>query len=356
MESQRMWTQERRTKVNHDNISVLAVKVGQVTIGNVYKPPRIEWTFPLPTYEHPVVYMGDFNSHHQLWSYETNDTNGELIVDWALRKSLHLNFDAKDPQTFQSHTWNGVHNPGLCFVSTDINGIALPAARRVYHRFPKSQHRPVFLTGSIQIPMVNSLPKSSWNFRKANWQSFRTSIDRNIRWFKPGKKNIDRFFDVVMSAPKKKFLENFETTTFQHGLRSAKIYGSNITKLGTTKSERKSWGHWMNMDFKHSSKKACDLLKKLSRGSLNVNKNTTITPNQIATKLTESAKMQRKVPFDESTENWKKAGMDWRILRTMQHYTKTRRFFVGCIRRNSTNIIAVAGTLNSRILLTSVVS
>lgn len=50
-------------KMNENNIAVLAIKVGQTTIVNIYKPPSIEWTFPLPTFEHPVVYMGDFNSH-----------------------------------------------------------------------------------------------------------------------------------------------------------------------------------------------------------------------------------------------------------------------------------------------------
>lgn len=49
------------------------------------------------------------------------------------------------------------------------------------------------------------------------------------------------------------------------------------------------------MDFKRSSKKAWDLLKKLSGGSLIVNKNTIVTPNQIATKLQASAQMPTKM-------------------------------------------------------------
>lgn len=88
-----------------NRITLLVVKVNQVTMMNVYKPSNAEWSFPIPTYEHPAVYIGDFNSHHQLWKYSANDKNGEFIVDWALQNGLHLSFDAKDNQTFHSRTW-----------------------------------------------------------------------------------------------------------------------------------------------------------------------------------------------------------------------------------------------------------
>lgn len=62
-------------KIDENNITVLAIKVNRITVLNVYKPPNVEWSFNLPIYEHPAVYMGDFNSHHELWNYTNNDQN-----------------------------------------------------------------------------------------------------------------------------------------------------------------------------------------------------------------------------------------------------------------------------------------
>lgn len=76
-------------KLDHDNVAVIVIKVKQLTIVNVYKPPTIAWPFALPVFEHPVAYMGDFNSYHELWNYRDNDSNGAFIVDWAINNGRH---------------------------------------------------------------------------------------------------------------------------------------------------------------------------------------------------------------------------------------------------------------------------
>lgn len=82
---------------------VTTVKLYGTHITNVYKSPEKEWRQPvLETLLHPSLYIGDFNSHHQDWSYQENDTNGELLTDWASQNELHLVFDAKDEKTFYS--------------------------------------------------------------------------------------------------------------------------------------------------------------------------------------------------------------------------------------------------------------
>lgn len=196
-------------KIEVNNIAILAVKIKQISIINVYKPPNVEWSIALPIYEHPTVYMGDFNSHHELWNYADNDKNGEFIVDWALNNELHLSFDAKDNLTFHSRTWDGVYNTDLCFVSTDEHGNPLPAMRSVFHRFPKSQHRPEFLQVGIQIPMIQSMPVARWNFKKANWTKYRESVVSRIRWFKPELANFKRFTGVILSAAKRSITRGF---------------------------------------------------------------------------------------------------------------------------------------------------
>lgn len=291
------------TKIDIDNIAVLVVKINGVSVMNIYKPPRIRWSFDLPTFEHPAVYMGDFNSHHELWNYAENDANGETLIDWALNNELHLTFDAKDPQTFQSRNWDGVYNPDLCFVSTDENGNALPAIRSVYHCFSRSQHRTVFLEVGIQIPMIHSVPLPRWNFKKANWIQFQESVDKNVRWFKPQLENFKRFSGVITAAAKRSiprgYRKNYiptwspECENLWTEYQSTGDIETGTKILRTLNKERKERWKTMveNLDFKHSSRKAWDLLKKLSGETLNVNTAVTVNPNLIAHRLISASKM-----------------------------------------------------------------
>ena len=52
------------------------IEVGGFKIVNVYKPPSAHWDqdFP-PALEHPVLYVGDFNSHHPKWGYADSNTD-----------------------------------------------------------------------------------------------------------------------------------------------------------------------------------------------------------------------------------------------------------------------------------------
>lgn len=152
-----------------DCIYTLTVCVHGVHITNVYKPPTIQWTQSvLQTFPHPAVYLGDLNSHHQEWSYEENDSNGDLVVDWASKNSLHLVFDAKDKKTFYSRAHKKDYNPDLCYVSCDNEGIPIPVTRYVLPVFPNSQHRPILHHIGHEIPIVKSFPRPRWNFQKAD--------------------------------------------------------------------------------------------------------------------------------------------------------------------------------------------
>jgi len=60
------------------------IQVGGFKIVNVYKPPSLHWDQAvLPVFEHPVIYVGDFNSHHPKWGYAEMVTpcwNGQPTV------------------------------------------------------------------------------------------------------------------------------------------------------------------------------------------------------------------------------------------------------------------------------------
>lgn len=125
-----------------------------------------------------------------------------MIHEWASTNQLHLVYDAKDTPSFHSGRWNRGYNPDLCFISENSNRRPLGCNRQVFNAFPNSQHRPVIAQIGLQIPVINSVPKPRWNFRKANWAKFTAQLDDNIRWIPPEIKNYDRFLGIILSTAK----------------------------------------------------------------------------------------------------------------------------------------------------------
>jgi len=68
------------------------VKVGNNNIANVYKPPSEPWedTNPFSSLPHPAIYVGDFNSHHTDWVYDSPNKEGHTFLDWASRGNFVL--------------------------------------------------------------------------------------------------------------------------------------------------------------------------------------------------------------------------------------------------------------------------
>jgi len=58
------------------------MKIGSITVTNVYKPPNNKWeSIPMKTFDHPAIYVGDFNSRNMAWGYEENDENGDILYE-----------------------------------------------------------------------------------------------------------------------------------------------------------------------------------------------------------------------------------------------------------------------------------
>jgi exonuclease III len=144
----------------NNNTSFIQVKINDLNIINVYKPPNTGWkNSVLQFLKHPTLIAGDFNSHQQVWKYDNNDKNGEILNEWAERENLSLIFDAKDLGTFRSGRLQKDYNPDLCFTTRNGNVQTPPIRRIVLNDFPRSQHRPIIISIGIQIPVVNSVQK-----------------------------------------------------------------------------------------------------------------------------------------------------------------------------------------------------
>lgn len=143
-----------------NNIFTTTIDIGGLKISNIYKPPSVSWPADvLPVLDHPGLYVGDFNSHHNLWGYQSNDENGIQLNDWCESNNMFLVFDAKDKGTFHSGRWQRDYNPDLCFVTTNPDYHPIHTSRKVLNDFPHSQHRPVIYECGIKIPVINSIQK-----------------------------------------------------------------------------------------------------------------------------------------------------------------------------------------------------
>lgn len=79
-----------------DDVFRITTEVNGLSIVNIYKPPMINWPPNVIKTPHnlPTIYIGDFNSHHNLWGYENNDDNGEKLLEWAESNNLHFAYSS----------------------------------------------------------------------------------------------------------------------------------------------------------------------------------------------------------------------------------------------------------------------
>ncbi|XP_049776141.1 uncharacterized protein LOC126163747 [Schistocerca cancellata] len=179
----------------------IGIKLGEMTLYNVYKPPSQKWpTGILPKANHPAVYAGGFNSQHTRWGYPRSTAEGTGLSDWADNRDLHLLFDPKDTATFKSKAWGTTSTPDLTFVTRGATGTPMRAIRRVLEAFPRSQHNPVIVEIGLSIPVIKSPPIPRWNLRKADWNKYRSYVEKTINRIPPTPENYKRFVNLVQKA------------------------------------------------------------------------------------------------------------------------------------------------------------
>ncbi|KAF0699141.1 Uncharacterized protein FWK35_00035076, partial [Aphis craccivora] len=174
------------------------------------------------------------------------------------------------------------------------NRIAIPVYRTVLNNFPRSQHRPILINVGIQISI-----KPRWNFRKANWHTFAKSIDANIRWIKPTTNNYDRFFGIVKGAAKRcvprgyrrDYMPCWNPESNQLYTEYQKNSTTELTDMLLTslaKSRKERWIETMEkLDFKHSSREAWNLLRRLDSNPTRTKSILKIKPDEFANRIIE---------------------------------------------------------------------
>ena len=169
-------------------------------IVNVYKPPPTQLqASDLQVFPHPVFYAGDFNCPHVNWGYRTSSADGECLVAWASLNRLVLFHDPEDVATFHSGRWNTGANPNLTFVS--VGPDSRVPDRRIFEKFPRSQHRLSLIVSSRLALPVSSKPIKRWSFRKANWSYYNALTNKLAKsLLPPDSPNVDLAYQDFCNA------------------------------------------------------------------------------------------------------------------------------------------------------------
>ena len=154
-----------------------AVEVEGTTVINVYKPPVSALNkSDIPIFPAPCICAGDFNCHSTAWGYKETSLNGSALEDWASIADVTLLHDPHQPDSFRSGRWNTTSNPDLAFANVTST---LPQ-RLALDSFPKSQHRPSFITPHNPVEPIPTKDVKSRNFRKAKWEQFAHLVKSGI--------------------------------------------------------------------------------------------------------------------------------------------------------------------------------
>ena len=279
------------------------IEINNIQVVNLYHPPSSALdTSCLPAVSSQFIIAGDFNCRHETWGYPDSNTDGENLAAWSAINSLDTLFDPKQPASFHSGRWNRGTNPDIAFC-TKING-ATPV-REVLNHFPRSQHRPSFISTVPLLTFTKSSPVPRWNFRRANWDNFKELTDKLAEDLPiPTKENLNKAYNLFTTA-----LKTAAKATIPRGFRKAYIptWDDECTNLynsylGTDDSEdqrvtanaliahldQRRQERWIeavtDIDFTHSSRKAWSSINRLT-GRTSAKKQCPVSPDDIAKQL-----------------------------------------------------------------------
>eukprot|EP00057_Strongylocentrotus_purpuratus_P005102 XP_003730216.1 PREDICTED: RNA-directed DNA polymerase from mobile element jockey-like [Strongylocentrotus purpuratus] len=296
---------DQTSLTEEDNIEVLAVNMGKLSVTSVYKPPGSTFAFTEPQsfdYDLVNVIIGDFNSHSTSWGCEETNEDGDLAEAWAEAHHLDLIHDAKLPHSFNSCRWKKGYNPDLSFTSERIS---CQTKKRVLEPIPHSQHRPIIVDITAAVVPQRVPLRRRFNFRKADWEKFAIDLDEALSDLDPVPANYDQFVRTVQEISRKhiprgcrenyipglsaesalmykEYIKLYEEDPFSEETLSA----GELLMAAISEERRKSWQDLIEgIDMTHNSKRAWSTIKKISNDPKKSTPHSNVTADQVAHQL-----------------------------------------------------------------------
>ena len=124
-------------------------------------------------FDKPFIMCGDFNGKNTLWANDENNRRGEVLEKFMFENDLALlNTDVKTRYNIINNTWSlidlSIVHPALYL---DFDSKVLPDPHG-------SDHHPIIISLNGELWETEKIPK--WNFKRADWASFRTQCKNEI--------------------------------------------------------------------------------------------------------------------------------------------------------------------------------
>jgi len=159
---------------------------------------------PVPPYSlfcTSAIYVGDFNSHHPDWGYDSPTKEGDTLLDWASCGDFALVHDSEQRgtfQSFQSIRWECEFSPDLCWVSS-TGGCPVPAGYQVLEDLPHSQHRPCLVHVGV-TPSNIQHRQEMLEFQEGEWARFTAVTAKSISTISRYSSRVDEAYSCFTRA------------------------------------------------------------------------------------------------------------------------------------------------------------
>ncbi|GFV42862.1 hypothetical protein TNCV_16091 [Trichonephila clavipes] len=145
-----------------------------LNISNMYHPPN-QKSLPdnLLDISESNLLVGDLNAKHSSWGSVINNKRGVELHN-LMDDSAHLALNDGSP-TYSSHSYHTEEALDVSIVSSDI----FPFCKWTVLQDIGSDHLPILV--ELKWKQLTQLVKKNfWNFKKANWEKYRDTVDRGL--------------------------------------------------------------------------------------------------------------------------------------------------------------------------------
>ncbi|GFY36745.1 probable RNA-directed DNA polymerase from transposon BS [Trichonephila clavipes] len=168
-----------------------------LNISNMYHPPN-QKSLPdnLLDISESNLLVGDLNAKHSSWGSVINNKRGVELHN-LMDDSAHLALNDGSP-TYSSHSYHTEEALDVSIVSSDI----FPFCKWTVLQDIGSDHLPILV--ELKWKQLTQLVKKNfWNFKKANWEKYRDTVDRGLLSKPPFKcRSIDDLDESWLSFKK----------------------------------------------------------------------------------------------------------------------------------------------------------
>ena len=262
------------------------------TIYNVYSPPPATCHVDdlKETMYHNTLVAGDFNGHSPQWGYPDTNRTGQYLEELHQSTNLVIMQNENSPATLLHRAHNTLSRPDLTLVSANLED------RCTLKVLPciGSDHKPILTTVNNKQESLKTQEKFRWNFRKANWSSYKSKTDEEFMKMDLTEINVnsieEKFTTIVLHAAKRyiprgymKKYKPFWNKDIQEAVTNRQVARDLVethptpenktdynkatakAKLVTASSKRENWeGKCSSLDLRKDGNKAWLLLHNLS--------------------------------------------------------------------------------------------